>query len=141
MEGLAAADRIYELLDEKPTVVDRPGAQPLAIKTGTIAFDNVGFAYSAAADAPAVRDFSLTVPGGKTAALVGRSGAGKSTIINLVARLFDVQTGSIAIDGQDLRDATLASLRNAIAIVSQEVTLFDDTIRANIGAGQARRER
>jgi subfamily B ATP-binding cassette protein MsbA len=136
MEGLAAADRIYELLDEQPTVVDRPGAHPLAIKTGSIVFDNVSFAYSAAADAPAVRNFSLTVPGGKTAALVGRSGAGKSTIINLVARLFDVQTGSIAIDGQDLRDATLASLRNAIAIVSQEVTLFDDTIRANIGLGK-----
>ena len=136
MEGLAAADRIYELLDEQPTVVDRPGARPLAIKTGIIVFDNVSFAYSAAADAPAVRNFSLTVPGGKTAALVGRSGAGKSTIINLVARLFDVQTGSIAIDGQDLRDVTLASLRDAIAIVSQEVTLFDDTIRANIGLGR-----
>lgn len=136
MEGLAAADRIYELLDEKPTVVDRPGAQPLAINTGTIVFDNVGFAYSAAASTPAVREFSLTVPGGKTAALVGRSGAGKSTIINLVARLFDVQTGSITIDGQDLRDTTLASLRNSIAIVSQEVTLFDDTIRANIALGR-----
>ena len=136
MEGLAAADRIYELLDEQPTVVDRPGAHPLAIKTGSIVFDDVGFAYSAAPDAPAVRNFSLTVPGGRTAALVGRSGAGKSTIINLVARLFDVQTGSIAIDGQDLRDTTLASLRNAIAIVSQEVTLFDDSIRANIGLGK-----
>ena len=136
MEGLAAADRIYELLDEKPTVVDRPGAQPLAINTGTIVFDNVSFAYSAAASTPAVREFSLTVPGGKTAALVGRSGAGKSTIINLVARLFDVQTGSITIDGQDLRDTTLASLRNSIAIVSQEVTLFDDTIRANIALGK-----
>jgi subfamily B ATP-binding cassette protein MsbA len=136
MEGLAAADRIYELLDEKPTVVDRPGAQPLAINTGTIVFDNVGFAYGAAASTPAVREFSLTVPGGKTAALVGRSGAGKSTIINLVARLFDVQTGSITIDGQDLRDTTLASLRNSIAIVSQEVTLFDDTIRANIALGK-----
>jgi subfamily B ATP-binding cassette protein MsbA len=76
------------------------------------------------------------VPGGKTAALVGRSGAGKSTIINLVARLFDVQGGAIIIDGQDLRDTTLASLRNSIAIVSQEVTLFDDTFRANIGLGR-----
>ncbi len=136
MEGLAAADRIYELLDEKPTVVDRPGAHPLAIKTGTIAFDNVSFAYGTPANSLAVRNFSLTVPGGKTAALVGRSGAGKSTIINLVARLFDVQTGSITIDGQDLRDTTLASLRNSIAIVSQEVTLFDDTIRANIALGR-----
>lgn len=136
MEGLAAADRIYELLDEKPTVVDRPDAKPLAIKAGAIIFDDVSFAYGNAAGSLAVRDFTLTVPGGKTAALVGRSGAGKSTIINLVARLFDVQEGSIEIDGQDLRDTTLASLRNAIAIVSQEVTLFDDTIRANIGLGR-----
>ncbi|MBX9588460.1 MAG: ABC transporter ATP-binding protein/permease [Hyphomonadaceae bacterium] len=136
MEGLAAADRIYELLDEKPTVVDRPGAHPLAIKAGSIVFDDVSFTYGAAAKAPAVRNFSLVVPGGKTAALVGRSGAGKSTIINLVARLFDVQAGAITIDGQDLRDTTLVSLRNAIAIVSQEVTLFDDTIRANIGLGR-----
>jgi ATP-binding cassette, subfamily B, bacterial MsbA len=136
MEGLAAADRIYELLDEQPAVVDRAGASPLAIKTGTIVFDNVSFAYRASNNTLAVRNFSLTVPGGRTAALVGRSGAGKSTIINLVARLFDVQGGSISIDGQDLRDTTLASLRNSIAIVSQEVTLFDDTIRANIGLGR-----
>jgi subfamily B ATP-binding cassette protein MsbA len=135
MEGLAAAERIYELLDEKPAIADRPNARPLNVRSGTIAFSNVGFAYEGA-DIPAVRSFSLTVPGGKTAALVGRSGAGKSTIINLTARLFDVQTGSITIDGQDLRDVTLASLRDAISIVSQEVTLFDDTIRANIGLGR-----
>ena len=135
-EGLAAAERIYELLDENPTVVDRPDARPLVIKTGGIVFDNVGFAYGTAADTPAVRNFSLTVPGGKTVALVGRSGAGKSTIINLVARLFDVRTGRILVDGQDVRDVTLASLRHAMAIVSQEITLFDDTIRANIGLGR-----
>ena len=76
------------------------------------------------------------MPGGKTVALVGRSGAGKSTIINLVARLFDVSSGRILIDGQDMRDVTLASLRRSIAIVSQEVTLFDDTIRANIALGR-----
>ena len=81
-------------------------------------------------------NFSLDVPGGKTAALVGRSGAGKSTVINLVPRLFDVDAGRILIDGQDLRDVTLASLRKSIAIVSQEVTLFDDTIRANIALGR-----
>jgi ATP-binding cassette, subfamily B, bacterial MsbA len=98
-------------------------------------FDNVSFAYGSAPNAPAVRNFSLVVPGGKTAALVGRSGAGKSTVINLVARLFDVQSGRIAVDSQDVRDVTLASLRDSIAIVSQEVTLFDDTIRANIGLG------
>jgi ATP-binding cassette, subfamily B, bacterial MsbA len=134
-EGLAAAERVYELLDEKPTVVDRPGALPLAIKEGAIDFDDVGFAYRTA-DSTAVESFSLTVPGGKTVALVGRSGAGKSTVINLVARLFDVSSGKILIDGQDLRDVQLSSVRQAIAIVSQEVTLFDDTIRANIALGR-----
>jgi subfamily B ATP-binding cassette protein MsbA len=135
-EGLAAAERVYEVLDEKPAIVDRPGAKPLAIAGGSIVFDGVGFTYPAAAGKAAVRDFSLTVPGGATVALVGRSGAGKSTIINLVARLFDVETGRILIDGQDLRDVTLASLRDAIAIVSQEITLFDDSIAANIGLGR-----
>ncbi len=135
-EGLAAVERIYEVLDERPRIVDRPGARPLAIAGGGIAFENVSFAYTTGADKAAVRDFSLTVPGGATVALVGRSGAGKSTVINLVARLFDVDAGRILIDGQDLRDVTLASLRDAIAIVSQEITLFDDTIRANIALGR-----
>jgi subfamily B ATP-binding cassette protein MsbA len=136
LEGLAAADRIYELLDEKPTVIDRPDARLLAVRQGAIVFDDVGFAYATAAGTQAVESFSLTVPGGKTVALVGRSGAGKSTVINLVARLFDVATGRILIDAQDLREVTLTSLRQAIAIVSQEVTLFDDTIRANIALGR-----
>jgi ATP-binding cassette, subfamily B, bacterial MsbA len=136
LEGLAAAERIYELLDEKPTVVDRPGARPLAVAEGAIVFDEVSFGYGAAAGRLAVRDFSLTVPGGKTVALVGRSGAGKSSVINLTARLFDVDAGSIRIDGQDVCEVTLASLRQAIAIVSQELTLLDDTIRANIALGR-----
>ena len=136
LEGLAAAERIYELLDEKPTVIDRPDARPLLVRQGAIVFDNVGFAYATAAGTQAVKSLSLTVPGGKTVALVGRSGAGKSTVINLVARLFDVDAGRILIDGQDLREVTLTSLRQAIAIVSQEVTLFDDTIRANIALGR-----
>ena len=136
LEGLAAAERIYELLDEQPSVVDKPGAPALKITDSTIAFDKVSFAYANAAGLQAVRDLTLTVPGGKTAALVGRSGAGKSTIINLVSRLYDVDAGRITIDGQDLRDVTLDSLRGAIAIVSQDVTLFDDTIRNNIALGR-----
>jgi ATP-binding cassette, subfamily B, bacterial MsbA len=136
MEGLGAADRLYELFDEKPAICDRPGARALAITDGTIEFDRVGFSYNTAAGLLAVRDFSLVVPGGKTAALVGRSGAGKTTIINLVARLFDVAAGRILIDGQDVRDVTLASLRDTLAIVSQEVTLFDDSIRNNIALGR-----
>ena len=113
-EGLAAAERIYEVLDEKPSIVDRPGARPLAIASGSIAFDNVSLRLPGGRrQAPPCATFSLTVPGGATVALVGRSGAGKSTVINLVARLFDVETGRILIDGQDLRDVTLASLRDA----------------------------
>ena len=136
MEGVAATDRLYELLDEKPKIFDRAGAQPLAISSGAIEFDNVEFSYTTAAGQLALRNFSLNVPGGKTAALVGQSGAGKTTAINLVPRLFDIGSGSIRIDGQDLRDVTLASLRDSIAIVSQEVTLFDDSIRGNIALGR-----
>jgi ATP-binding cassette, subfamily B, bacterial MsbA len=135
-EGLAAVDSLYGILDEKPSVVDGPGATPISIKTGAIEFNKVAFIYEGENAAPAVRNFSLSVMGGKTVALVGRSGAGKSTVINLVPRLFDVTAGTIAIDGQDIQKVTLASLRDAISIVSQDVTLFDDTIRANIRLGR-----
>jgi subfamily B ATP-binding cassette protein MsbA len=134
-EGLAAAERIYELIDEKPSIVDKVGARPLHTSQGTIRFENVSFAYGDS-DRDAVSGVTLDVAGGTTVALVGRSGAGKSTMINLVPRLFDVTDGRITIDGQDVRDVTLASLRDAISVVSQDVTLFDDTIRANIGLGR-----
>ena len=133
-EGLAAIERMYELLDEKPRIVDQPGARPLIASTGTLGFENVTFAYGT--DKPAVTGFSLQVPGGATVALVGRSGAGKSTVINLVPRLFETTTGTISIAGQDIRNVTLASLRDAIAIVSQDITLFNDSVRANIALGK-----
>jgi subfamily B ATP-binding cassette protein MsbA len=135
-EGLAAAQRVYEILDVRPRIVNKPDAKSLSVTKGAISFDKVGFAYAASPNLPAVRDFTLNVAGGTTVALVGRSGAGKSTIINLVPRLFDVDQGSIAIDGQDIASVTLQSLRGAISIVSQDVTLFDDTIRANIALGR-----
>lgn len=135
-DGVAAIERLYTLFDDRPKVFDRPGAKPLVVTAGTIDFSAVAFAYETRAELPAVRDFTLHVPGGTTAAFVGRSGAGKSTIINLVPRLFDVSSGAILVDGQDLRDVTLASLRNAVSIVSQDVTLFDDSIRANIALGR-----
>ena len=97
---------------------------------------HIGFGYEPTLKDRAVYDFSLEVPGGRTVALVGRSGAGKSTIINLVPRLFDVTEGAIFIDGQNVRDVTLASLRDQIAVVSQDITLFDDTIAANISLGR-----
>jgi ATP-binding cassette, subfamily B, bacterial MsbA len=135
-EGIAGAERIYEVLDTIPMVVDRPGAKALRIRNGEIAFNGVSFAYARGDGVAAVTDVSLTVPGGKTLALVGRSGAGKSTLLNLVPRLFDVRSGAILIDDQDVRDVTVASLRDQIAIVSQDVTLFDDSIRANIALGR-----
>jgi subfamily B ATP-binding cassette protein MsbA len=135
-EGLAACERLYAILDERPAIVDAPSAKPLEISRGMITFENVAFSYETATAVPAVRDFSLVVPGGATVALVGRSGSGKSTVMNLVPRLFDVDAGRIAIDGQDVRSVTLASLRGQIAMVSQDVTLFDDTIRANIALGR-----
>lgn len=134
-EGLAAAESYYELVDEKPTIVDKADAKPLAISKAAISFRNVGFGY-AGSGAQAVSNFTLDIPGGATVALVGRSGAGKSTVLNLVPRLFDVEAGSIAIDGHDIRDVTLQSLRDGISIVSQDVTLFDDTIAANIALGR-----
>ncbi|MBS0239113.1 MAG: ATP-binding cassette domain-containing protein [Proteobacteria bacterium] len=135
-EGLAAAESFYGLIDEMPKIGDKPNAKVLNVSEGRIVFRGVGFAYDSASDERAVQDIMLDVPGGSTVALVGRSGAGKSTIINLVPRLFDVTEGQILIDGQDVRDVTLASLRNHIAIVSQDITLFDDTIEANIALGR-----
>jgi subfamily B ATP-binding cassette protein MsbA len=135
-EGLAAAESYYELVDEKPLIVDKPGAKPIAIGNATIRFEGVGFAYAGSGGVQAIGNFTLVVPGGSTVALVGRSGAGKSTVLNLVPRLFDVERGRIMIDGQDIRDVTLASLRSSISIVSQDVTLFDDNIGGNIALGR-----
>jgi len=134
-EGLAAAQRIFDLLDQQPAVRDRPDARDLRLDRGDIRFIDVRFGYGP--QVAALRGASFAAPAGKTTALVGPSGAGKSTILNLVPRFFDVDAGAIVIDGQDLRDVTLVSLRRAIAIVTQEPALFDDTARANIAYGRA----
>ncbi len=133
-EGLAAAHRLFQVLDVEPTIRDMPGARPLRVAGGEICFDQVRFGYSPGA--VALDGVSLIVPAGRTVALVGASGAGKSTILNLIPRFFEVEDGGIAIDGQDIRAVTLTSLRAAIAIVAQEVTLFDDSLRANIAYGR-----
>ena len=133
-EGLAAAQRIFEVLDVEPTIRDMPGAKPLHIAGGEIRFDNVRFGY--VPGTAAIDGLSLTIPAGHTVALVGPSGAGKSTMLNLIPRFFDIDSGSITIDGQDVRGVTIASLRSAIALVAQEVSLFDDTVRANIAYGR-----
>lgn len=134
-EGLAGAQRLFDLLDTEPGIKERPDAQPLAVPVdGTIELDGVTFSYIEGQ--PALADVTMKIPAGKTVALVGPSGAGKSTIMNLIPRFHDIDAGTITIDGTDVRDATLESLYANISLVSQEVTLFDDTVRANIAYGK-----
>ncbi len=133
-EALAALSRYFAVLDEKPAVQEKAGAKPLAVTVGEVTFDNVGFAYGEGK--PALAGATLVAEGGRTTALVGRSGSGKSTLLSLVPRLMDVGSGAVRIDGQDVRDVTLTSLRDRIAVVSQDIVLYDDTIRANICFGR-----
>ncbi|MEK9722901.1 MAG: lipid A export permease/ATP-binding protein MsbA [Rhodospirillaceae bacterium] len=133
-QGLAGADRLYALLDTEPAIVDAPDATEHGRVAGEIAFEGVGFAYLPGR--PALADVSLRVPAGKTVALVGASGAGKSTLLNLIPRFYDVDAGRITIDGADVRTVTMTSLFRNIALVSQEITLFDDTVAANIAYGR-----
>ena len=133
-EGLAAAQRIFQVMDIEPAIQDRPDAKPLVVTGGKIRFDDVHFHYGETA--PALNGVDLVIPAGRKTALVGKSGAGKSTILNLIPRFYDVGSGAVTIDGMDVRDVTLASLRAAIGLVSQEISLFDDTVRANIAYGR-----
>jgi subfamily B ATP-binding cassette protein MsbA len=128
--GLAAIDRLFKLLDTKPGIVDKPEAVELQVKNPVINFDGVSFSYPDGSEA--LRGVSFEAPAGKTIALVGESGAGKSTILNLIPRFYDVTGGAIRVDGHDIRDVTLQSLRRNMALVSQEVAIFNDTIRDNI---------
>jgi len=131
----ASAQRIYEVLDERPTVVDRPGATQLLVAHGEVVFDNVVFGYGA--DQPKVLDgVDLRVAPGETVALVGRTGSGKSTAARLLMRFYDVDAGAIRIDGQDIRDVTLTSLRHSVGIVLDEAFLFSASIRDNIAYGR-----
>jgi subfamily B ATP-binding cassette protein MsbA len=133
-QGLAGAERLYHLLDQQPTVADKADAITLGRVRGEIALADVRFAYTE--EGLALDGVSIQVPAGKTVALVGPSGAGKSTILNLIPRFYDGQEGSIRVDGQDVRDVTMESLFANIALVSQEITLFDDTVAANIAYGK-----
>ncbi len=133
-EGLAGAQRLFQLLDREPTIQEKPNAKALAITGGGIKLKDLQFSY--VTGQAALADMSFDVPAGKTVALVGPSGAGKSTILNLIPRFYDVDSGRITIDGTDIQDVTFESLRGAMALVSQEITLFDDTIRANIAYGR-----
>ncbi|RMF40241.1 MAG: ABC transporter ATP-binding protein [Alphaproteobacteria bacterium] len=134
MQGLAALERIYGLIDAENHVTDRPGARPLPRVKGEIRLEEVSFAYPDGT--PALREVSLDIPAGTRVALVGRSGAGKSTVFNLIPRLYDATRGRVLIDGQDVREVTLASLRSQIALVSQDSVLLTDSVAANIGFGR-----
>ncbi|HLM08260.1 MAG TPA: ABC transporter ATP-binding protein [Thermoleophilaceae bacterium] len=132
--GMAALDKIFELLDEEPEIADSPGATELPRLRGEIEFENVSFAYNG--EHPALEDVDLHVPPGQTVALVGSTGAGKSTLAKLVARFYDPDRGLVRVDGHDLRDVTERSLRSQLGIVPQESFLFSGTIRENIAFGR-----
>jgi subfamily B ATP-binding cassette protein MsbA len=132
-QALASARRIFEVLDASNDVSDRPGARPLAGLEREIRFENVTFAYPGGD--PVLRDVDLVLPRGSVTALVGPSGGGKSTLASLLPRFMDPTAGRVTVDGADLRDVTLASLRGRIGLVTQEVVLFDESVRRNVAYG------
>ena len=135
--GMAALDKIFELLDEEPEIVDKPGALELPRVSGEIRFEDVCFSYGRGEEAAlALCDVDLTIPPGMTVALVGATGAGKSTFVKLVARFHDPTRGRVLVDGHDLRDVTERSLRSQLGMVPQEGFLFSGTIRDNIAFGR-----
>jgi ATP-binding cassette, subfamily B, bacterial MsbA len=131
---MAASERIFEILDTHSEVPERPDAQPLPRLRQAIEFRNVSFSYDGVSKT-ILRDVSFSVRAGQAVAIVGLSGAGKTTLANLVPRFYDVSAGNILIDGVDVRDGTLASLRSQIGIVTQDTVLFDETIASNIMYG------
>jgi ATP-binding cassette subfamily B protein len=133
-QGLVDLETMFALLGENPEVEDKPGAKPLDIREGTVRFDNVSFAYDP--ERRILHDLSFEVPAGKMVAIVGPSGAGKSTISRILFRFYDIGSGSVSIDGQDIRDVTQQSLRRAIGVVPQDTVLFNDTILYNIRYGR-----
>ena len=132
-EGLAATERVFKILDVHPKIVDLPNALRVDEAKGNIIFENISFSYLE--NVPLIDKISLTIKKGQTVALVGHSGAGKTTILNLICRFFDPASGRITLDGTDIRKITMSSLRSNLALVSQDVTLFNDTIKENIAYG------
>ena len=130
-QGATGAERVFKVLDTEPDIKEIENHPNLKINTGNIEFKNVSFTYPKT-DAEAVKNINISIKGGTTAALVGHSGAGKSTIVSLIPRFYDPKEGSIQIDGQIINEVSLASLRKRISMVSQDIILFDDTVRANI---------
>ena len=133
-QAVADLEAMFRLLAQDPEIEDRPGAQPLAVSGGTVRFEDVDFAYDP--ERQILKGVSFEVPAGRTLAIVGPSGAGKSTVSRLLFRFYDIQSGRITIDGQDIRDVTQASLREAVGMVPQDTVLFNDTVRYNIRYGR-----
>jgi ATP-binding cassette subfamily B protein len=133
-QALVDMDAMFRLLHRPQEITDKPGAPPLHVTGGEIRFDNVVFSYDP--ERIVLKGVSFTVPAGKTVAVVGPSGAGKSTISRILYRFYDIQSGTVTIDGQDIRDVTQASLREKIGIVPQDTVLFNDTVRYNIAYGR-----
>jgi len=133
-QSLVDMDAMFRLLNQPEEVKDKPGAMDILVAGGEIRFDNVVFAYEPARTV--LKGISFTVPAGKTVAVVGPSGAGKSTISRILYRFYDIKSGSVTIDGQDIRDVTQASLRKVIGIVPQDTVLFNDTVKYNIAYGR-----
>ena len=134
-QALGASQKVFEYLDSDQSVKDRPGAQKLSRFEKSIVFDKVSFRYPSVTDGLTLNGIQLNVKAGQVIALVGSSGAGKTTLANLVPRFYDVTAGVIKIDGRDIRDLQLDSLRDKISIVAQDTFLFNDTVAANIGYG------
>jgi len=130
-QGAVGAQRVFEIIDAEPSIKEIDSAPDLKIAKGEIKFEKVSFAYPKTKE-QAIKNINVLIEGGSTAALVGHSGAGKSTIINLLPRFYDPEEGQVSIDGQNIRKITLSSLRKNISMVSQDIILFDDTVRANI---------
>jgi subfamily B ATP-binding cassette protein MsbA len=135
-QASASASRVFELMDTKIEMQQVPNAKPLSILEKAIEFRDVVFAYPGDSSVPVLRDINLTIRKGEIVALVGSSGAGKTSLVNLLPRFYDVDKGQVCIDGLNIRECTLSSLRSQIAIVTQETFLFDETIRKNISYGR-----
>ena len=131
-QGLAAAKKVLPIIDSVPTVRDKKHTKDLKIKDGTITFNDVEFNYTTTADKKVLKKINLNMPGQKITALVGLSGSGKTTILNLIPRFYNIDSGDILIDNQSIYNTSIYSLRKEISLVSQDTTLFDDTIKNNI---------